>query len=265
VGGVSQGSVWEGNCDRFRRIQSSPGRVRPPVSPNPMKLLRSLALVPLLVTLALAADPNSLTSTEKAAGWKLLFDGTSLAGWRSLASDKPGDGWQVQDGAITLAHGKAGDLLTAEDYGDFEFSFEWKVADESNSGVIYRVGLGESQTFFTGPEYQVLDNAKAEDNKLPSHLAASLYDLAAPPADFTEPVGQWNTAKIRVRGWHIEHWLNGEKVVDVDLSTPEGKALIAASKFKDWPKFASLLRGHIALQDHGHPVWFRAIKVRELK
>lgn len=231
-----------------------------------MKLLRLAFPLFLSAAAALAADDvNVLTPAESAAGWKLLFDGTSLTGWRSLKSETPGDGWQVVDGAISLAHGKTGDLVSAADYGDFELSLEWKVADETNSGVIYRVGLDEPQTFFTGPEYQVLDNAKAEDNKLPSHLAASLYDLAAPPADVTKPVGQWNTAKIVVRGWHIEHWLNGEKVVDVDLGTPEGKALIAASKFKDWAKFATLSRGHIALQDHGHPVWFRAIKIRELK
>ena len=132
--------------------------------------------------------------------------------------------------------------------------------------MIYRVGLGDSATYRTGPEYQVLDNVKAEDNKKPNHLAGSLYDIgAAPPKDFTQPVGEWNSARIAVRGWHVEHWLNGEKVADLDLGSPAGKAAIAESKFKDWPKFASLLRGRIALQDHGSVVSFRAIKLRELK
>ena len=227
---------------------------------------------PLLVSLALvvvaslgAADSNTLTAAEKSAGWKLLFNGQSLAGWRGYKEEKPGAGWRA-DGGVLLTAGKAGDLVTQEEFGDFELSFEWKISESGNSGVIYRVGLGDSATYRTGPEYQVLDNVKAEDNKKPNHLAGSLYDIgAAPPKDFTKPVGEWNSGRIAVRGWHVEHWLNGEKVADLDLGSPAGKAAIAESKFKDGPKFASLLRGRIALQDHGSVVSFRAIKLRELK
>jgi hypothetical protein len=207
-----------------------------------------------------------LTAAEKSAGWKSLFDGKSLDGWRGYKAEAIGDGWVVQDGAIVLTKGKAGDLMTKQDFGDFELAFEWKISEAGNSGVIYRVGLGETASYRTGPEYQVLDNQKAEDNKKANHLAASLYDVGQPPAkDYTKPVGQWNTGKIVVRGWRVEHWLNGQKVVDLDLASPAGKAAIAESKFKDWPKFASLSRGHIALQEHNHVVSFRAIKVRELK
>jgi hypothetical protein len=118
----------------------------------------------------------------------------------------------------------------------------------------------------TGPEYQVLDNQKAEDNKLGNHLAGSLYDLAnEAPRNLPKPVGEWNSSRLVVRGWKVEHWLNGTKIIAIDLASPEGKAAIAKSKFKDWPKFASLLRGHIALQDHGHVVSYRAIKIRDLK
>ena len=211
-----------------------------------------------------AGAPNALTPAEKAAGWQSLFDGATLAGWRGYEHEAPGAGWQVVDGVLTLK-GKAGDLVTVKEFGDFELSLEWKVTETANSGVIYRVGLGEKATFLTGPEYQVLDNDKVDDNKSTNHLAASLYDIALDPAAKPRPVGEWNEARIAVRGWRIEHWLNGVKVVDVDLASAEGKALIAASKFKDWPKFASLARGHIALQDHGHEVSYRAIKVRELK
>ena len=226
-------------------------------------LLVSLALV--LVASLGAADPNTLTGAEKSAGWKLLFDGQSLAGWRGYKETKPGAGWRAEGGVLVTA-GRAGDLVTQEEFGDFELSFEWKISEAGNSGVIYRVGLGDSATYRTGPEYQVLDNVKAEDNKKPNRLAGSLYDIgAAPPKDFTKPVGEWNSARIAVRGWHVEHWLNGEKVADLDLGSPAGKAAIAESKFKDWPKFASLLRGRIALQDHGSVVSFRAIKLRELK
>jgi hypothetical protein len=228
-----------------------------------MKL--SALFLPFLLTIVPSfAATAALTPSEKAHGWQLLFDGESLNGWRSLKTAKPGSGWHIVDGTLVLKD-KTGDLVTTAEFGDFELSFEWKVTQAANSGVIYRVGLNESATYRTGPEYQVLDNQKADDNKQPNHLAGSLYDIAGPTKDVTKPVGEWNTAKISVRGWHVQHWLNGEKVADVDLSSTEGKALLAASKFKDWKSFASLARGRIALQDHGHEVAFRAIKVRELK
>ncbi|MEO6005758.1 MAG: DUF1080 domain-containing protein [Opitutus sp.] len=211
-----------------------------------------------------ANDANALSSAEKADGWKLLFDGSTLNGWRGYAATTPGAGWQVVDGSLTLK-GKGGDLLTANEYGDFDLSFEWKVTEAANSGVIYRVGLGEAASYTTGPEYQVLDNDKASDNKKYNHLAGSLYDVALEPAATVKPVGEWNSGRIRVRGWHVEHWLNGKQVVDVDMHTPKGKALIAESKFKDWAKFASLSRGYIAFQDHGHEVSFRSIKIRDAK
>jgi hypothetical protein len=233
----------------------------------PMKYRSAfLALLSLLTgTVAIGSEPNVLTAAEKADGWKLLFDGQSLAGWRGYKTDAPGKGWHVKSGVLVLEEKKAGDLVTVEEFGDFDFSFEWKVTETANSGVIYRVGLGERASYVTGPEYQVLDNEKATDNKQQNHLAASLYDIALEANAKTKPVGEWNSGRIRVRGWHVEHWLNGDKVVDVDLSTTAGKAMINASKFKDWTKFASLSRGHIALQDHDHEVSFRSIKIRELK
>lgn len=213
-----------------------------------------------------AAEPNSLSAQEKAAGWKLLFDGKSLDGWRGYKTEAIGDGWAVKDGAIVLGKPKAGDLMTKQEFGDFELSFEWKISEGGNSGVIYRIGLGESASYRTGPEYQVLDNVKATDNKKGNHLAGSLYDLGPDtPANLPKPVGEWNSSKIIVRGWKVEHWLNGHKVIAADLASPEGKKLIAESKFKDWPKFATLPRGYIALQEHGAVVSYRAIKIRELK
>lgn len=216
-------------------------------------------------SVTIAAEPNSLGADEKAAGWRLLFDGRTLEGWRGYKSEALGAGWKVQDGAVVLTAAKSGDAMTVAEFGDFELTLEWRISAGGNSGVIYRVGLGESATYRTGPEYQVLDNQKAEDNKLANHLAGSLYDIGPAPAkDATKPVGEWNAARIVVRGWHVQHWLNGEKVADLDLASAEGKAAIAASKFKDWPKFASLARGHIALQDHGNEVSYRNIKIREL-
>lgn len=232
----------------------------------PMKLPVALTALALFVAPLFAADPNSLSAQEQAAGWKLLFDGKTMNGWRGYKTEAIGAGWKVQDGALVLTQGKSGDLMTIGEFGDFELSFEWKISEGGNSGVIYRVGLGESASYRTGPEYQVLDNEKAADNKLGNHLAGSLYDIGGDTArTLTKAVGEWNTSRLVVRGWKVEHWLNGTKVIALDLASAEGKAAIAKSKFKDWPKFASLLRGHIALQDHGNVVSYRAIKIRDLK
>jgi hypothetical protein len=210
-----------------------------------------------------AADMNTLTDAERAQGWRLLFDGKSLAGWRSMKGPEPGSGWAVIDGCIVRT-AKSGDILTTDEFGDFELAIDWKVEDATNSGILYRVAIGAPQTYHTGPEYQILDNVKGGDRFDPKHLAGALYDLVAPPKDFTRPVGTWNETRIVVRGWHIEHWLNGQKIVDTDLSTPAGRALIAGSKFKAWPLFATFSRGHIALQDHDNAVSFRNIKIRDL-
>jgi hypothetical protein len=226
----------------------------------------ALLALALVASPLFAAEPNTLTAKEKSSGWKLLFDGKSLDGWRGYKTTEIGAGWKVQDGTLTLTAAKAGDLLTAQEFADFELSFEWKISSGGNSGVIYRAGLGESASYRTGPEYQVLDNIAAKDNKLGNHLAGSLYDIGAEaPRDLVKPVGEWNTSRLIVKGWKVEHWLNGKKVIAIDLASPEGKAAIAQSKFKDWPKFASLAKGHIALQDHGDVVSYRSIKIRELK
>jgi hypothetical protein len=230
-----------------------------------MKPIPGFALICCLVAAPLfGAEPNTLTAAEKSDGWKLLFDGRSLAGWRSFRTDTPGAAWTVKDGVLINA-GKTGDLMTTGVYGDFEMSFDWKISEGGNSGIIYRIALGEAATYRTGPEYQLLDNVKAEDNKLANHLAGSLYDVGpAPSKDVTKPVGEWNTGRIVVRGWRVEHWLNGEKLIDIDLASPEGKSAIAKSKFREWEKFASMRRGFIALQDHNHLVSFRNLKIRDL-
>lgn len=233
-----------------------------------MKLRASLVTIALALSALplFAAEPNSLSAKEKAEGWKLLFDGKTLEGWRGYKTEAIGTPWKVQDGTLTLTAAKAGDIMTKQEFADFELTFQWKISKAGNSGVIYRVGLGESASYRTGPEYQVLDNLEAKDNKLGNHLAGSLYDIGAEaPRDLVQAVGEWNSSRVRVKGWNVEHWLNGKKVISIDLASPEGKAAIAQSKFKDWPKFASLAKGHIAFQDHGDVVSYRSIKIRELK
>jgi hypothetical protein len=213
----------------------------------------------LLLALLLAAT----AAAQSPAPWKTLFDGKTLTGWRSLKSDQPGSGWTVENSAIVRT-AKSGDLITVDEFGDFELELQWKIGKATNSGIIYRVGLTEDTTWRTGPEYQILDNKDGGDRFKPNHRAGSLYDLVAPPKDVTKPVGQWNSTRIVVQGWHVQHWLNGVKIVDVDLGSPAGQALIAGSKFHEMPRFATLSRGHIALQDHDNAVWFRAIRIREL-
>ena len=231
-----------------------------------MKATFRFLLLPLiaLAALARAADLNTLSVAEKAAGWKLLFDGKSLAGWRGYKTEAP-NGWSVQNGALVLEAGRKGDLVTQQQYGDFELSLEWKISEGGNSGIIYRAGLGDQAPARSGVEYQLLDNTRAKDNKVGTHHAGAIYDLVAPPKDLTRPVGQWNEARVRIKGWKIEHWLNGTKVAEADLASPAGKAMIQASKFKTWTRFATLERGHIVLQDHGDAVSFRNVKIRELK
>jgi hypothetical protein len=230
------------------------------------------------------ADPNRLTSAEAAGGWRLLFDGRTLAGWRGLGRDTvPRAHWIVEDGAIAkVASGRVpvaadgqplegGDLMTVDAWRDFELAFEWKVSPGGNSGVKYNVdealsGTLEPRHAAKGFEYQVLDDDRHEDGKLPSHRAGALYDLVAPnAAKALRPVGEWNGSRIVLRGTHGEHWLNGAKVVEYDLGTPVMDSLLAASKYRPIPWFAERRAGHVVLQDHGDAVWFRAIKLRELR
>src|SRR5439155_14189061 len=231
--------------------------------------------------LTLVQSPNTLTPAEKAAGWRLLFDGRTLTGWRGLGYDTvPTAHWVVVDGAIKkIASGNVprvadvrpavgGDLMTVDSFADFELSFEWKVTPGANSGVKYNVSEAMSVSpphSALGFEYQILDDDRHEDGKLPSHRAAALYDLIAPnEKKHLRPVGEWNRSRIVFRGNHGEHWLNGEKVVEFELGTAHMDSLLAASKYKTIPGFGNRRRGHIVLQDHGDEVYFRDIKVRPL-
>jgi hypothetical protein len=229
-----------------------------------------------------AGKPNELTDVERAAGWRLLFDGRSLAGWRGLGYDSvPTAHWVVQDGAIRkiaqrdVGRGpdgqplRGGDLISQDTFGDFELTWEWKVTPGGNSGLKYNVSEEFSLAHAAnhaalGFEYQILDDVRHEDGALPSHRAGALYDLVAPSErKRLRPVGEWNHAAVVFHGTRGEHWLNGEKVVEFELGTPQMDSLLAASKYRAIPGFAMRRRGHVVLQDHGDEVYFRNIKVRE--
>ncbi|GAA4325581.1 DUF1080 domain-containing protein [Mucilaginibacter gynuensis] len=215
----------------------------------------------------LAQAPNTLTAKEKKDGWVLLFDGTTTTGWHTYNQTTVGESWKVTDGALTLTPGAEGrgDLTTDGEYENYELSLEWKIAEGGNSGIIFDVHEDAKfgASYLTGIEMQVLDDVKAEDNKQPNHLAGSLYDIIA-PARAANAAGQWNTVKIRQKDGKLTFWMNGSKVVNVGLWDDNWKKLVAGSKFKSFPDFATYKKGRVALQDHGATVSYRNIKVKQL-
>lgn len=261
-----------------------------------MQSCRFLRARPMFVCLAIAACvstqvqpdgdtpspvPNTVSVAERAAGWRLLFDGQTFNGWRGLGYDSvPTAHWKIENGAIKkvpsgeiprMADGQpasGGDLMTRDRFGDFELSWEWKIARAGNSGVKYNVSEELSMAAAAnhaalGFEYQLLDDSLHEDNKVPSHRAGALYDLIPPNASkLLRPVGDWNVSKLVYRGNHGEHWLNGRKIVEFELGTPRMDSLLALSKYRSIPNFAQRRVGHIVLQDHGDEVYFRSIKIR---
>ncbi|HET7273997.1 MAG TPA: DUF1080 domain-containing protein [Longimicrobiaceae bacterium] len=207
------------------------------------------------------ASMNTLTEAERTEGWTLLFDGVTTRGWRGFRQDSMTDGWQALDGALTRV-GDGGDIITVDQYGDFELSLEWMVEPGGNSGVIYHVTEEADQTYETGPEMQVLDDAGHADGQSRLTAAGSNFALYPARAGAVKAAGEWNHARIVVEGPHVEHWLNGVKVVEYELWSPEWEARVADSKFAQWPGYGMAKRGHIALQDHGDRVSYRNIKIR---
>ena len=207
---------------------------------------------------------NTLTPQETAKGWRLLFDGKSLDGWRGYKKDTAPAAWTVVDGELRLT-GKGGDLVTREQFSDFELSLDWKLMKPGgNSGLFFRGVETDDPIYYSAPEIQIIDNVRHKDAANITHTAGSNYDLDAPSRDVTKPVGEWNTLRIVVNGADVEHWLNDVKIVEYELWTPEWEAKVKASKFAKWPGYGRAKTGHIALQDHGDPVAFRNIKIRKL-
>lgn len=212
------------------------------------------------------SPPNQLSPDEKAGGWKLLFDGQTTQGWHSFRKDSfPATGWVVEDGWLHCLGKNGGDLLSNGEYDQFDLRWEWRIEPAGNSGLKYFVL--ESRKSALGHEYQMLDDERNPDGKIADgkHVTASFYDVFKPTvAPPTKPVGEINHSRIVVRGNHVEHWLNGVKVLDYECGSPAVKAAVAESKFKDVDGFGECVKAHLLLQDHHSQVWFRSIKIRDL-
>ena len=234
------------------------------------KAILGLAVVSMVPTIALAreAAPNTMTARERAAGWQLLFNGRDLDGWRSFDGGAPSPSWVVRDGTLelTATSGRmsGGDLVSANSYGAFELTLDWKVECGGNSGVLYlaRNVPQTRQIYETGLEMQILDDAGHPDGKIPSHHAGALYDLTVPPAGVARPAGSWNHARLLVEHGRIRQWLNGKPTADVSYGDDAWRSRVAASKFAKMPFFGTFPSGLIALQDNGEPVAFRNVKLR---
>ena len=220
---------------------------------------------------------NTLSDLQKAAGWKSLFDGKTLTGWRNFRKQTIGKSWVIKDEAIHLnATPKSdggwqvkdgGDIMTDSEYENFEFELEWKIGDCGNSGIIYNVVESDEYDYVwqTGPEMQVLDNVCHPDTRFMTHRAGDLYDMIACKYENVKPAGDWNKVRLVSNKGKVEHWLNGHKLVSFEMHNDEWTEMIANSKFKDMPGFGKAKKGHISLQDHGDRVWYRNIRIKELK
>ncbi|PSL33480.1 3-keto-disaccharide hydrolase [Chitinophaga ginsengisoli] len=226
-----------------------------------------------LISLSTSAQElNTLTAKEKKAGWKLLFNGKNAEGWHTYLQKDASAAWKVQDGALALDQeakkngAPGGDLVTNDEYENYELTLEWKISEGGNSGIIF--GVHEDPkfqaTYLTGPEMQVLDDAKHPDGKFPKHNSGDLYDLKKSEKNAVKPTGEWNKVKILKKDGKLTFWLNGVKTVETTMGSEEWKTLLANSKFKNWKGFGEYAKGHIALQDHGNEVWYRNIKIHVL-
>jgi hypothetical protein len=223
------------------------------------------SMVWLLACQGLASE--GLSAAERAAGWKLLFDGRTPAGWRGYKQQTfPMHGWKVENGTLMCLAGMGGgDIVTNEEYGDFELLFEWRVADKGNSGVMYRVTEKHDAPWHSGPEFQILDDGGAGVAAGDVQSAGAVFDLYAPSAGKTlRPAGEFNQGRIVLRDGQLGHWVNGVKVVDCRIDGDDWKQRVRQSKFAAFSGFGAARRGRICLQDHGDTVWFRNIRIRDL-
>ena len=221
----------------------------------------------LALSFALLANACMMQKTPEAtpSDWRTLFDGATLTGWRGYRSDTMPSGWFVKDGSLTKTAGTR-DIVTVDQYGDFELTFDWRLAMGGNAGVFYRATEEYDHVYWSGPEYQLLDDANARDGRSRLSSAGALMSVYPSPAGIVKPANEWNSARLVVNGAHVEHWLNGTKLLEYELWSDDWKAKVAASKFATWPNYGLAKRGYIAFQgDHAGELNLRNIRIREIK
>lgn len=220
-------------------------------------------------------EMNALIAGQQEDGWIQMFDGKTTNGWRGYNKQAfPEKGWKVENGTLRCmdqetGEGGGGDIIYDTPYKDFDFTFEWKISEAGNSGVFYLAKeLPGEEIWHSAPEFQVLDNERhpdANQGKDGNRKAASLYDLIPANPQNAKPAGEWNTSEIVVNQGHVTHYMNGEKVVEYQMGTPEWDELVAGSKFNPYPEFGKYREGYIGLQDHSNDVWYRNLKIKPLQ
>jgi len=207
--------------------------------------------------------PNALTKDEQAQRFRLLFDGSSDQGWRGYRQPTLPAGWQVVDGALTRV-ADAGDIVSVDEFANFELRLQWRIERGGNSGIMYRVSEDLEHSYESGPEMQVLDDANNHEGTNPLTSAGANYGLYPALPGHARPAGEWNDVRIVVDGAHVEHWLNGTRVTEYQLWSRDWKDRVAATKFRKWPSFGLNKSGRIALQDHDNRVSYRSIRIKAL-
>ncbi len=217
------------------------------------------------------SENNKLTAAEKSAGWKLLFDGSSTKGWHTYNKKTIGSAWKADDGTLRMDASQkkstnGGDIVTQDEYENFDLKLQWKISKAGNSGILFLIKESPEyeESFHTGPEMQVLDNDGHADGKIHKHRAGDLYDLIASSSEPVHAVGEWNDVEIKLDHGKLDLYLNGVNIVSTTMWDADWDALVKGSKFAQMPGFAKFKSGHIDLQDHGCDVWFRNIKIRKL-
>ncbi|ASZ10664.1 DUF1080 domain-containing protein [Chitinophaga pendula] len=212
---------------------------------------------------------NTLTDAEKAEGWKLLFNGQNLDGWR-MYKNKPSNSWTVDNGTLhclgseTDKSDKRGDLITTDEYENFEFATDWKIAPKGNSGILYMVNEEYDASYLSGPEYQLIDDENFPEKLENWQKTGANYAMDPPLKLAAKPVGEWNHTRIIVNKGHVEHWLNGEKVAEYDMNSDAWKKHKQEGKWKDAKGYGAKQKGHICVQDHGSEIWFKNVKLKQL-
>lgn len=218
---------------------------------------------------------NALTDQEKAEAWQLLFDGQSTKGWHKYGGAPAGAAWKVADGVLYLdtsskkdwQTANGGDIVTDEEFENYDFKVEWKISPAGNSGIIFNVHedtVKFKHSFESGPEMQIVDNDGHPDGKLIKHQAGDLYDMISCSKKTVKPVGEWNQAEVKCVNGKLDLYLNGENVVSTTMWDDNWNKMVAGSKFKEWPGFGTFKKGKLCLQDHGNLVSFRNVKVKRL-